>query len=160
MARACLGGLGGGAPLGGHSPGLRLAAAVCRPGKSTQSNLRSLLRQDPRASALPMCLPWVPALTPAPSDWAAPRQDGTHKLQRPAARRPGERRARFYPTPSSDTEAMGSPATPAGRCSTRPSEKCLGRGLLFLFCKPNTPWRCGLSHIVADSRQIMWRKFL
>jgi hypothetical protein len=33
---------------------------------------------------------------------------------------------------------MGSPVTPACRCSTQPSEKFLGRGLLFLFGKPNT----------------------
>jgi hypothetical protein len=33
---------------------------------------------------------------------------------------------------------MGSPAAPACRCSTQPSEKFLERELLFLFCKSNT----------------------
>jgi len=33
------------AQLGGRSPGLHLAAAVFRPWKATQGNLRSLLRQ-------------------------------------------------------------------------------------------------------------------
>ena len=45
MAGACLGGLGAGAQLGGRSPGLLLIAAVFRPSKATQYNLRSLLRQ-------------------------------------------------------------------------------------------------------------------
>ena len=35
----------GWAPLGSRSPGLPLAAAVCRPWKATHGNLRSLLRQ-------------------------------------------------------------------------------------------------------------------
>src|ERR1700757_2824766 len=84
----------GWAQLGGRSPGLRLAAAVFRPSKTTQGNLRSLLRQGPLRSPC-----GVPALTPARSDWASPRKDGKHKLQRPAAQRPGERRARFTPPP-------------------------------------------------------------
>ena len=53
----------GWAPLGGRSPGLRLAAAVFRPSKTTQGNLRSLLRQGPLRSPC-----GVPALTPAHSD--------------------------------------------------------------------------------------------
>ena len=44
-------------------------------------------------------LRWVPALTPAPSAWASPRKQEEQKLQRPAAYRPGERRARFSPPP-------------------------------------------------------------
>src|SRR5262249_34091283 len=42
---------------------------------------------------------WVPALTPAPFAWAARRKQENHKLQRPAAQRPGERRASFSPPP-------------------------------------------------------------
>ena len=42
---------------------------------------------------------WVPALTPAPFAWASPRKQEEQKLQRPAAQRPGERRARFSPPP-------------------------------------------------------------
>ena len=55
MAGACLGGLGDGAQLGGRSPGLRLAAAVCRPWKATQGNLRSLLRQDQASLRSVLC---------------------------------------------------------------------------------------------------------
>jgi hypothetical protein len=50
--------------------------------------------------ARPRCARCCAALTPARSDWASPRKDGKHKLQRPAAQRPGERRACCYPTPS------------------------------------------------------------
>ena len=49
--------------------------------------------------ARPRCARCCAALTPARSDWASPRKDGKHKLQRPAASRPGERRARFSPPP-------------------------------------------------------------
>ena len=39
-----------------------------------------------------------------------------------------------------------------------------GQTYFFLVCSPATPGEekhhCGLSHIVADFRQIMWRKFL
>ena len=42
---------------------------------------------------------WVPALTPAPFAWVARRKQENQKLQRPAAYRPGERRASFSPPP-------------------------------------------------------------
>ena len=86
----------GRAELGGRSPGLRLAAAVF------------LLGDDARYAALaPASRParrapqrrWVPALTPAPFAWASPRKQENQKLQRPAAYRPGERRASFSPPP-------------------------------------------------------------
>src|SRR5262249_14373055 len=86
----------GWAQLRGRSPGLRLAAAVF------------LLGGDARYAALaPASRParrapqrrWVPALTPAPFAWAARRKQENQKLQRPAAYRPGERRARFSPPP-------------------------------------------------------------
>src|SRR5215470_14844028 len=86
----------GWAQLGSRSPGLPLAAAVF------------LLGGDARYAALaPASRPalrapqrrWVPALTPAPSAWAARRKQENQKLQRPAAYRPGERSARFSPPP-------------------------------------------------------------
>jgi hypothetical protein len=88
--------------LGGRSPGLRLAAAVLPAGKQrnvrcarscVKARLLPLLRRSSRAAL--RCA----ALTPAPSAWASPRKQEEQKLQRPAAYRPGERRARFSPPP-------------------------------------------------------------
>ena len=84
----------GWAPLGGRPPGLRLAAAVCRPGKATHGNLRSLLRQG-QASLRSV----LRSLDTRSLRLALRRKDGKQKLQRPAAYRPGERSARFSPPP-------------------------------------------------------------
>jgi len=84
----------GGAPLGGRSPGLPLAAAVFRPGKATHGNLRSLLRQG-QASLRSV----LRSLDTRSLRLASRRKDGKHKLQQPAAYRPGERRASFSPPP-------------------------------------------------------------
>jgi hypothetical protein len=54
---------------------------------------RSCVKARPRSARC------CAALTPAHSDWASRRKDGKQKLQRPAAYRPGERRARFSPPP-------------------------------------------------------------
>ena len=147
----------GWAQLGGRSPGLRLAAAVFRPWKATQCNLRSLLRQGPRASALPMCPTWVPALTPAPSDWASPRKDGKHKLQRPAARRPGERRARFTPPPLETQRPWGAQQPLRVGCSTQPKDKNPGQKTDCFFGKAIRKQRAGfvaqLSTRVSEPRE-------
>src|SRR5262249_54140892 len=86
----------GRAALGGRSPGLHLAAAVFLLG----SNARyAALAPASRPARRAPQRRWVPALTPAPFAWAAPRKQENHKLQRPAAQRPGERRASFSPPP-------------------------------------------------------------
>src|SRR5438552_13727391 len=90
MAGTCLGGIGAGAQRGGRSPGLRLIAAVPRPWKATQSNLRSLLRQG-QASLRSV----LRNLDTRSLRLATQRKDEEHKLQRPAAQRPGERSACF-----------------------------------------------------------------
>jgi hypothetical protein len=92
----------GWAQLGSRSPGLPLAAAVLPAGRRrnvrsarscVKARLLPLLRRSSRAAL--RCA----ALTPAPSAWASPRKQEEHNLQRPAAYRPGERRARFSPPP-------------------------------------------------------------
>src|SRR5215475_12384787 len=92
----------GWAQLGGRSPGLPLAAAVLPAGRQrkvrcarscVKARLLPLLRRSSRAAL--RCA----ALTPALSAWASRRQQEEQKLQRPAAQRPGERRASFSPPP-------------------------------------------------------------
>ena len=86
----------GWAPLGSRSPGLRLVAAVfLLGGNARYAALAPASRPALRAPQRR----WVPALTPAPFAWAARRKQENHKLQRPAAQRPGERRASFSPPP-------------------------------------------------------------
>jgi hypothetical protein len=87
----------GRAVLGGRSPGLLLAAAVFRPWKATQGNLRSLLRQGQAPSAPLQSCP-SGSLDTRSLRLASRRKDGK-KLQRPAAYRPGERSACFSPPP-------------------------------------------------------------
>src|SRR5262249_19529536 len=132
--------------------GLRLAAAVCRPEKTTHDNLRSLLRQGPLRSPS-----GVPALTPAPSDSAPRRQNGTHKLQRPAARRPGERRACFTPPPREPPRPWGAQRPLRVGCSTQPKDKHLGQKTDGFFGKAIGKQRAGfvaqLSTRVSESRE-------
>ena len=80
----------GWAPLGSRSPGLRLAAAVFPAWRRRKVRCA---RSCVKARAARSQLRWVPALTPAPSAWASLRKQEEQKLQRPAAQRPGERRA-------------------------------------------------------------------
>src|SRR5262249_48693203 len=107
-----------------------------------------LLKGDARYAALaPASRParrapqrrWVPALTPAPFAWAPRRQQEEQKLQRPAAQRPGERSASLSPPPLRRPWEAQPPLRVAAAHS--PQNKHLGRGLLLLFCKPNTPER-------------------
>jgi hypothetical protein len=131
MAGACLGGLGDGAQLGGRSPGLRLAAAVLRPWKATQCNLRSLLRQGHAPSATLQSCP-TGSLDTRSLRLAAQRKDEEHKLQRPAAQRPGERRACFTPPPLETQRPWGAKQPLRAGCSTQPKEKPLeNRSRLF-----------------------------
>src|SRR5262249_45654427 len=86
----------GWAQLGSRSPGLRLAAAFfLLEGDARYAALAPASRPAPRAPQRR----GVPALTPAPFAWASRRQQEEHNLQRPAAQRPGERRASFSPPP-------------------------------------------------------------
>src|SRR4030095_11042652 len=73
---------------------LLLAAAVFRPGRATHDNLRSLLRQG-QASLRSV----LRSLDTRSLRLASRRKDGKHKLQQPAAYRPGERSASFSPPP-------------------------------------------------------------
>ena len=88
----------GWAQLGSRSPGLHLAAAVLS--AWGRRNVRSA-RSCVKARLLPLRFSRAlrAALTPAPSAWASPRKQEEQNLQRPAAYRPGERRARFSPPP-------------------------------------------------------------
>src|SRR5262245_25186013 len=132
MAGACLGGLGARAQLGGRSPALRLAAAVCRAWKATQYNLRSLLRPGPLRS--PAAL--GPRLDTRSLRLAALRKDGPHKLQRPAAQRPGERSACFTPPPLETQRPWGAQLPLRVDCSIQPAGPHLGRGLLLSLVNP------------------------
>jgi hypothetical protein len=76
-------------------------------------------------------LRWVPALTPAPSAWASPRKQEEHKLQRPAAQRPGERRASFSPPPRKRPWEAQPPLR--GAAAHSPQKKPSGKVCLFLF---------------------------
>jgi hypothetical protein len=118
MAGTCPGGLGAGRSPGVRSPGLRLVAAVVRPGKATQCNRRALLRQGqaPLRSVLR-------SLDTRALRLAAPRKDGPHKLQRPAASRPGERSACFTPPPLETQRPWGAQPPLRVGCSTQPKEK-------------------------------------
>jgi hypothetical protein len=118
----------GWAQRGGRSPGLPLAAAVfLLGGDARYAALAPASRPARRAPQLR----WVPALTPAPFAWAARRKQENHKLQRPAAYRPGERSARFSPPPLRRPWEAQPPLRVAAAHS--PQKKPSGKVCLFLF---------------------------
>jgi hypothetical protein len=78
-------------------------------------------------------LRWVPALTPAPSAWASPRKQEEHKLQRPAAQRPGERSARFSPPPLETQRPWEAQPPLRVAAAHSPQKKPSGKVCLFLF---------------------------
>jgi hypothetical protein len=118
----------GWAPLGGRFPGLPLAAAVfLLGGDARYAALAPASRPALRAPQLR----WVPALTPAPFAWAARRKQENQKLQRPAAYRPGERRASFNPPPRKRPWEAQPPLRDAAAHS--PQKKPSGKVGLCLF---------------------------
>src|SRR5262249_42912949 len=76
-------------------------------------------------------LRWVPALTPAPFAWATRRKQEEQNLQRPAAQRPGERRASFSPPPLRRPWEAQPPLRVAAAHS--PQKKPLGKVCLCFF---------------------------
>src|SRR5262250_1527353 len=94
-------------------------------------------------------LRWVPALTPAPFAWAARRKQEEQKLQRPAAYRPGERRASFSPPPLRRPWEAQPPLRVAAAHSHQNNaseEDCF-------FCLANpTPREVRMQLIIAGSR--------
>jgi hypothetical protein len=122
----------GWAQLGSRSPGLPLAAAVSRPWKATQGNRRALLHQGQAPSApLQSCAPR--SLDTRALRLASRRKDGKHKLQRPAAYRPGERSARFSPPPLETQRPWEAQPPLRVAAAHSPQKKPSGKVCLFLF---------------------------
>src|SRR5215471_7767790 len=94
-------------------------------------------------------LRWVPALTPAPSAWAARRQQEEQKLQRPAAQRPGERRASFSPPPLRRPWEAQPPLRVAAAHS--PQNNASKEDCFFCLANP-TPREVRMKLIIAGSR--------
>jgi hypothetical protein len=91
----------GWAPLGSRSPGLHLAAAVVLPPQEAQGNPCGATSRAGRTAPSPLHAMGPPLdIALLRRDWGrAGRRKHNQKLQRPAAYRPGERRARFSPPP-------------------------------------------------------------
>ena len=96
-----------------------------------KARLLPLLRRSSRAALR------FAALTPAPSAWASPRKQEEQKLQRPAAYRPGERRARFSPPPLRRPWEAQPPLRVAAAHS--PQKKSSEEDCFFCLANPTPP---------------------
>ena len=101
--------------------------------RRTVISARSCVKARPRSARC------CAALTPAPSDWLrSVRTANTNCSDQPRIGQGSVAHVLAHPL----FGGHGKPSHPCVSLQHKPSEKCLGRGLLFLFGKPHTPGRC------------------